>query len=55
VFSGKFPKTASQAVHSRQAAHALSRVSGFLESNCLAAHSRPLGDARCFTQFWVSR
>jgi len=41
---GKFPETTWRAIHIRQAAHALGLFSGFLRRNCLAAHSRPLGD-----------
>jgi len=50
--SGNFPEIAWRAVHSRQAVHVVSAISGFLGRNRLAVHNRPPGDACDFTNFW---
>jgi len=55
--SGNFPETAWWAVHSRQAAHIIFAISGFLKRNRLAVNSQSPGDV-CwkaqFSGFWLS-
>jgi len=55
--SGNFPETAWRAIHSRQAVHVVSAISGFLKRNRLAVNSQTT--RRCMLEsqisgFWLS-